>query len=101
MTESRRRRRPPQTPRREPPPPPPPPARLCPVVGMGASAGGLDALQRFFARMRSDSDMAFVVVQHLDPRHATLLPELLVKATPMSVQQVKDETPVQPNHVYV
>ena len=68
---------------------------------MGGSAGGLDAFQRFFSNVPPKNGMAFVVVQHLDPRHATLLPELLSKATPMSVEQVKDETPVQPDHVYV
>ena len=68
---------------------------------MGASAGGLDAFQRFFAHVPASNGMAFVLVQHLDPRHATLLPELLGKATPMSVETVKDETPVQPDRVYV
>ena len=72
-----------------------------PVVGMGASAGGLEALQKFFAHMPPDSGMAFVVVQHLDPRHKTLMPELLGRITRMSVEQVKDETPVQPDHVYM
>jgi two-component system, chemotaxis family, CheB/CheR fusion protein len=68
---------------------------------MGASAGGLEAFQRFFAHVPPANGMAFVLVQHLDPRHATLLPELLAKSTPMSVETVKDETPVQPDHLYV
>ena len=68
---------------------------------MGASAGGLEAFQRFFSNLTPDNGTAFVLVQHLDPRHATLLPELLGKSTQMLVEQVKDETPVQPNHVYV
>ena len=68
---------------------------------MGASAGGLEAFQRFFSNLSPDNGTAFVLVQHLDPRHATLLPELLGKSTQMLVEQVKDETPVQPNHVYV
>jgi two-component system CheB/CheR fusion protein len=72
-----------------------------PIVGMGASAGGLEAFQKFFSRMPHDTGMAFIVVQHLDPRHATLLPELLGKITRMSVEQVKDETPVEHDHVYV
>ena len=71
------------------------------VVGMGASAGGLEALQKFFTHMPPDSGLAFVVVQHLDPRHATMMPELLGKVTRMPVEQVKDETPVEPNNVYV
>jgi len=68
---------------------------------MGASAGGLEAFQKFFAAMPHDSGMSFVVVQHLDPNHATLMPELLGKATRMNVEQVRDETPVEPDHVYV
>ena len=63
--------------------------------------GGLDALQRFFGAIPSDSDMAFVVIQHLDPDHATLLPELLGRATSMPVQQVEDGVVVKPNSVYV
>ena len=73
----------------------------APVVGMGASAGGLEAFQKFFTHMPSDTGMAFVIVQHLDPRHTTLMPELLGRTTQMSVEQVKDETPVAPNNVYV
>jgi two-component system CheB/CheR fusion protein len=68
---------------------------------MGASAGGLEALQRFFRRMPATSGMTFIVVQHLDPHHVTLMPELLGKTTRMSVEQVRDETPIQPDHVYV
>jgi two-component system CheB/CheR fusion protein len=75
--------------------------RLCPVVGLGASAGGLDAFQRFFPRLPSDSGMAFIVVQHLDPHHESLLPELLSKTTRLRVEQVNDGTPVEPDHVYV
>ena len=68
---------------------------------MGASAGGLEAFQKFFTAMPPDSGMSFVVVQHLDPNHATLMPELLGKTTRMNVEQVRDETPVEPDHVYV
>src|SRR5262249_47834885 len=82
----------------EPQPPSPAPT---PVVGMGASAGGLEAFQKFFSHLPADTGMAFVVVQHLDPHHVTMMPELLGKATRMSVEQVRDETPVQENHVYV
>ncbi len=56
---------------------------------MGASAGGLEAFQKFFTAMPSDSGMSFVVVQHLDPHHATLMPELLGKTTRMNVEQVQ------------
>jgi two-component system CheB/CheR fusion protein len=72
-----------------------------PVVAMGASAGGLEAFQKFFTAMAPTAGMAFVLAQHLDPRHVTLMPELLGRTTTMPVEQVKDETPVQPNHVYV
>ena len=72
----------------------------CPVVGIGASAGGLEAFQTFFTHMPSDADLSFVLVQHLDPDHETLMPELLAKCTSMPVEQVEDETPVEPNRVY-
>ncbi|HEV8712904.1 MAG TPA: chemotaxis protein CheB [Candidatus Binatia bacterium] len=71
------------------------------IVGLGASAGGLEAFEQFFAQMPPDSGLAFVLVQHLAPDHASLLPELLAKHTRMPVQQVQEETPVAPNHVYV
>lgn len=74
---------------------------LCPIVGMGASAGGLEAMQRFFGRLPPNSGMAFVVVQHIDPRHDTLLPELLRKTTTMGVDLAREETPLEPDHVYV
>jgi two-component system CheB/CheR fusion protein len=71
------------------------------VVGMGASAGGLEALEEFFDRMPADSGMAFVVIQHLAPDRKSLMPQLLAKHTQMPVSQVRDQTPVQPNHVYI
>ena len=72
-----------------------------PIVGIGASAGGLEALEQFLEHMPQGSGMAFVIVQHLDPTHKGVMPELLQRATPMQVIQVKDRTPVEPNHVYV
>jgi two-component system CheB/CheR fusion protein len=78
-----------------------PPAARCPVVAMGASAGGLEAFQKFFAHMPPDSGMAFVLAQHLDPRHETLLPTLLTRSTSMPVEEARDRTKVQPDHVYV
>src|SRR4029453_18900415 len=62
---------------------------------------GLERLQKFFAALPPNPGMAFVLVQHLDPRHVTLMPELLGRTTATPVEQVKDETPVQPDHVYV
>src|SRR5262245_9304533 len=72
-----------------------------PVVGMGASAGGLEAFQKFFDNMPSDSGIAFVLVQHLDPRHETLMAELLARHTKMPVEMARDRTRVAPTHVYV
>lgn len=72
-----------------------------PVVGIGASAGGLEALEHFLSRVPKNSGMAFVIVQHLDPTRKGIMPELLQRATVMKVIQVKDRTPVQPNCVYV
>jgi len=71
------------------------------IVALGASAGGLDALEQFFQAMPADSGMAFVVLQHLDPDRKALMPELLQRVTSMNVRQVKDRTRVRPNAVYV
>jgi len=76
-------------------------SKLFPIVGIGASAGGLEALEQFFLNMPKDSGMAFVVVQHLDPTHVGIMPELLQRTTPMKVIQVTDNLVVKPNHVYV
>lgn len=72
-----------------------------PVVGIGASAGGLEALEEFFRNVPGTSGMAFVVVTHIHPDRPTMLPELLSKHTPMPVEPVADNTRLQPNHVYL
>ncbi len=72
-----------------------------PIVGIGASAGGLEALEQFLEHTPRTSGMAFVIVQHLDPTHKGVMPELLQRTTAMPVIQVKDRTKVEPNHVYV
>jgi chemotaxis methyl-accepting protein methylase/PAS domain-containing protein len=72
-----------------------------PIVGIGASAGGFEALEQFMAHVPENSGMAFVIVQHLDPTRKGLMPELLQRGTTMKVTQVKDRTRVQPNRVYV
>jgi two-component system CheB/CheR fusion protein len=72
-----------------------------PVVAIGASAGGLKALEGFFDTMPSNCGMAFVVVQHLDPKHVSLMTALLEKHTRMKVIHAEDGLKVQPNHVYV
>ncbi len=72
-----------------------------PIVGIGASAGGLEALEHFLGHVPARSGMAFVIVQHLDPTHKGILPELLQRATDMRVVQVRDRTKVRPDCVYV
>jgi two-component system CheB/CheR fusion protein len=72
-----------------------------PVVGIGASAGGLEALEHFLSRVPKNSGMAFVIVQHLDPTRKGIMPELLQRTTSMKVIQVKDRTKVEPDRVYV
>ncbi|MEI7899603.1 MAG: chemotaxis protein CheB [bacterium] len=72
-----------------------------PIVGIGASAGGLEALEQFLAHVPSGSGMAFIIVQHLDPTRKGVMPELLQRATGMNFVQVKDRTQVRPDRVYV
>ncbi len=72
-----------------------------PIVGIGASAGGLEALEQFLSHVPKRSGMAFVIVQHLDPTHQGHLPELLQRATAMKVIQIKDLTRVRPDCVFV
>jgi len=70
-------------------------------VGIGASAGGLEAFRRLLSALPSDTGMAYVLVQHLDPTQKGMMPELLQRATRMKVQQVKDRTRVRLDCVYV
>lgn len=65
------------------------------IVGIGASAGGLEAFRTFFRHMNENSGMAFVLISHLAPNHESLLSELLAKETQMSVMQVRDEPSIQ------
>ena len=78
-----------------------PPRLAFPVVGIGASAGGLEAFSDFLKVMRPDSGMAFVFIQHLPPERESIVAEILARHTKMSVQQVVDGMRVEPNHVYV
>lgn len=84
------------------PPPKSPPATF-PIVGIGASAGGLAAFEAFFSAMSADTrpDMAFVLVQHLSPNHKSMLTELVQRYTPMQVFEVTDGLRVQPNCAYI
>ena len=72
-----------------------------PIVGIGASAGGLEALTGFLKALPPDTGMAFVVIQHMDPTHESMLNRLLAKSTLMPVQQIADGTEVESNQVYV
>ena len=72
-----------------------------PIVGIGASAGALDAFEAFFSNMPPDSGMAFVLVPHLDLTHVSLMPEVLTKYTKMEILVVKDGLTVTPNRVYI
>ena len=78
-------------------------ATTFPIVGIGASAGGLAAFEEFFARMpaTTESGMAFVLIQHLDPSHESLLTELVARYAKMATYEVVDGLAVEPNCVYV
>lgn len=75
--------------------------RNFPIVGVGASAGGLEAFSELLRHLPTDTGMAFVLVQHLDPLHESLLPSLLGNTTTMRVVQVKTGMRVRPNQVHV
>src|SRR5713101_5577672 len=83
------------------PEPQPSKRALFPIVGVGASAGGLEAFTQLLTALGSGTEMAYVLVQHLDPSHESALTDLLAKATGMPVRQASDATSVEPNHVYV
>jgi PAS domain-containing protein len=72
-----------------------------PVVGIGASAGGLEAMEELFHNMPADTGMAFVVVTHQHPGHTSMLPALLSKCSKMPVAEASDGVQLAPNHVYV
>jgi len=74
---------------------------LFPIVGIGASAGGLEALERFLSNVPENSGIGYVIVQHLDPTHKGLMPELLQRHTKMKVRQVGDRMKVLPDNVYI
>ncbi len=71
------------------------------IVGIGASAGGLEAFKEFFSSAPKNMGMAFVIVQHLDPTHKSLMVQLLKSHTDMQVREVKDKTKVLPNNIYI
>jgi two-component system CheB/CheR fusion protein len=81
--------------------PKPPASAAFPIIGIGTSAGGLEALEHFLGHVPRNSGLAFVIIQHLDPTRKGIMPELLQRTTGMTVVQVKDRTPVRPDCVYV
>lgn len=72
-----------------------------PIIGIGASAGGLEAYEQFFRNVPAASGLAFVLVQHLDPSHDSLLTEILQRCTSLPVVEAGDQVVVAPNRVYV
>jgi two-component system CheB/CheR fusion protein len=77
------------------------PSHTFPVVGIGASAGGLEVFTQLLKHLPSDIGMAFVLIQHLDPKHTSFLCEALSKVTAMPLSEAVDGESVEPNHVYV
>lgn len=76
-------------------------ANKFPVVGIGASAGGLAAFKKLVEAIPEDSGMAYVIVQHLDPNHESVLAELLQKVTKVPVLEIADDIKVEPDHIYI
>jgi two-component system, chemotaxis family, CheB/CheR fusion protein len=74
---------------------------IIPIVGIGASAGGLEAFEQFFRLVPIDSGIAFILVPHLDPDHESLLADILGRVTGMPVIEAEDQMKVIPNHVYI
>ena len=72
-----------------------------PIIGVGASAGGLEAFTGFLSKIPVNTGMAFILIQHLDPSQPSMLTELLAKITTIPVDEVKEDTMVAPDHVYV
>src|SRR3984957_715066 len=72
-----------------------------PIVGVGALAGGLEAFTQLLEHLTAASGMAYVLIQHLDPTHASQLPEILARKSAMPVEEIRGATRVEANHVYV
>src|SRR5260221_36699 len=78
----------------------PQPAPLT-IVGVGASAGGYEAFTQLLVRLPKNTGMAFVLVQHLDPKHESKLSELLARSSPLPLSEIRNGMKVEPDHVYV
>src|SRR6185295_15514895 len=73
----------------------------CTIVGVGASAGGLEAFTQLLKQLPVDTGFGFVLVQHLDPQHESALTQILARATAMPVREVTNNLRVLANHVYI
>src|SRR5205809_1150326 len=82
-------------------PSPETPAPAFPIVGIGASAGGLAAITHLLEHLPADTGMGFVLVQHLDPDHESALVQILARVTSMPVREVANDLRIAPNHVYI
>ena len=80
---------------------PPATVQNFPIVGIGASAGGLDAFKRLLTEIPENSGMAYVLVQHLDPSHESILPEILQRVTKIPVHEITEDIHLAPDHIYV
>jgi len=80
---------------------PPATVQNFPIVGIGASAGGLAAFKRLLAAIPESSGMAYVLVQHLDPTHESILPEILQRSTKIPVHEITDDIHLAPDHIYI
>jgi two-component system CheB/CheR fusion protein len=80
---------------------PPATVQNFPIVGIGASAGGLIAFKQLLQAIPEISGMAYVLVQHLDPNHDSILPEILQKVTKIPVHEITDEIHLAPDHIYI
>ncbi|WP_339702344.1 chemotaxis protein CheB [Algoriphagus aquimarinus] len=80
---------------------PPATVQNFPIVGIGASAGGLDAFKRLLTAIPESSGMAYVLVQHLDPSHESILPEILQRVTKIPVYEITEDIHLAPDHIYI
>ena len=80
---------------------PPATVQNFPIVGIGASAGGLDAFKRLLIAIPENSGMAYVLVQHLDPSHESILPEILQRVTKIPVYEITEDIHLAPDHIYI
>src|SRR5678815_3136916 len=74
---------------------------LFPVIGIGASAGGLEAFKKLIKAIPENSGMAYILVQHLHPDHSSSLPGILQRETNIPVHEIKDNIHVKPDQVYI